>query len=245
MGCKNVGDSNKHHRQNNKHSSDNQQVAERNEEGRTEIITKEVIETVQPDGSVVKQTIIQKSYEEPASKGNNVKKKEVKFKDGNSSDSDEGEDKGGELNLNKFIQEALQTHNQLRSKHRSPALRVNQELNKIAQKYAEKIAKSNSFEHSDNTFKGDNLGENLFMCGGYLITGKEMSQQWYNEIKDYNFNKATFGSNTGHFTQLIWADSIEVGFGAAKAKDGSYYGVANYYPAGNVMGNFAPNVKRA
>lgn len=147
-------------------------------------------------------------------------------------------------NLQEFINEALKTHNDLRSKHLSPSLKLNKDLNQIAQKYAEKIARSNNFAHSDNEYKGDPLGENLYMCGGYKITGKEMSQAWYNEIKDYDFKRGAPSSGTGHFTQLIWADSKEVGFGFAKAKDGSYYGVANYYPAGNYQGEYLDNVKQ-
>lgn len=146
-------------------------------------------------------------------------------------------------NLQDFINEALRIHNDLRSKHSSPPLKINKELNQIAQKYSETIARSGNFEHSDNDYKGDPLGENLYMCGGYKITGKEMSQEWYNEIKDYDFRKTKPSSGTGHFTQVVWANSQEVGFGFAKAKDGSYYGVANYYPAGNYQGEYAENVK--
>ncbi len=33
--------------------------------------------------------------------------------------------------------------------------------------------------------------------------------------------------------KLVWKTTREVGFGVAKASDGSFYGVANYYPAGS------------
>lgn len=146
--------------------------------------------------------------------------------------------------LSDFIQEALKAHNDYRSNHSAPPLVINKELNSIAQQYAEKIAHSGNFAHSGNKFHGDHLGENLDMCGGMKLTGRSMTQAWYNEIKQYDFNKATFSSCTGHFTQLVWVNTQQVGFGVAKAKDGSYYGVANYYPAGNYLGQFAENVKK-
>ena len=66
--------------------------------------------------------------------------------------------------------------------------------------------------------------------------------QWYDEIKDYDFNKASFIPGTGHFTQVVWKNSREVGFGVAQASDGSFYAVANYFPAGNWSGEFRENV---
>jgi uncharacterized protein YkwD len=146
------------------------------------------------------------------------------------------------LDLNELRQEALTAHNQYRQKHRAPPLKLNIELNEIAQRYAEELAAKDLFQHSQNTWKGENIGENLFMCSGYLITGHAMTKSWYDEIKDYNFNKATFSSGTGHFTQVVWVDSQYVGFGAAKSRSGYYIGVANYYPAGNFLGQFYKNV---
>ena len=33
----------------------------------------------------------------------------------------------------------------------------------------------------------------------------------YQEIKDYNFKSPVFSEKTGHFTQLLWKDSTEIG----------------------------------
>ena len=146
---------------------------------------------------------------------------------------------------NSFQKEALDTHNNYRKKHHANNLVLNKDLCNIAQKYAEYLAKTGNFEHSSNSYNGNPLGENLFACYGIKINGKMMTDDWYNEIKQYNFNKPGFISGTGHFTQIIWKDSKEVGFGYAQGSDGYYYGVANYYPAGNYMGEFEYNVLRA
>ena len=141
-----------------------------------------------------------------------------------------------------FVQDSLQAHNKYRTKHHAPPLKINSELNRIAQQYANYLAQNDCFQHSDNEYRGESLGENLYMCYGTKITGKAMTDAWYNEIKQYNFNASTFTSGTGHFTQVVWKDSKEVGFAYAQSRSGNYYGVANYYPAGNFMGEFRKNV---
>ena len=37
-------------------------------------------------------------------------------------------------------------------------------------------------------------------------------QAWYDEVKDYNFSYGGFAMNTGHFTQLVWRDTVKVAF---------------------------------
>ncbi len=144
-----------------------------------------------------------------------------------------------------FQKSALDAHNNYRAKHHVGKLVLNQELCDIAQKYAEELARTGNFAHSGNSFHDDNMGENLFACYGMKITGKMMTDDWYNEVKQYNFNNPGYISGTGHFTQIVWKGSKQVGFGYAQARDGYYYGVANYYPAGNFIGEFEDNVFRA
>ena len=144
-----------------------------------------------------------------------------------------------------FQKSALDAHNNYRAKHHVGKLVLNQELCDIAQKYAEELARTGNFAHSGNSFHDDNIGENLFACYGMKITGKMMTDDWYNEVNQYNFNNPGYISGTGHFTQIVWKGSKQVGFGYAQARDGYYYGVANYYPAGNFIGEFEDNVFRA
>lgn len=71
-----------------------------------------------------------------------------------------------------------------------------------------------------------------------INSGERATMQWYNEIEKYDYGNPRFVSGTGHFTQLVWKNSKQVGFGFAQSKDGSFYAVANYYPAGNYQGQF-------
>lgn len=144
---------------------------------------------------------------------------------------------------NNFIAECLQSHNKYRAKHHSPPLRLNKDLCKIAQSYADRLLATKTFQHSTNKYKGKDLGENLFMVNGKPATGEMATADWYSEIKMYNFRK-DYQKGTGHFTQLVWKDTTDVGFGIAYKND-LYYVVANYFPAGNFLGKFSVNVLRA
>ena len=133
-----------------------------------------------------------------------------------------------------FVESALNMHNHYRAQHGAEPLTVSQDLNKIAQDYANHIAKINQKVHSQNKYKGEQLGENIYWCTGTPIEGAAMTTTWYDEIKDYNFNKPGFKNGTGHFTQVVWKGSKQVGFGYAQSSDGDYFGVANYFHAGNM-----------
>ncbi len=147
------------------------------------------------------------------------------------------------FDLEEFRKECLNEHNKHRRNHRVCDLKFNNDLQTIAQKYAEKLAATNSFKHSGNSFNGDDLGENLYMQGGLAMVGELPTNSWYDEINDYSFNNPDKSKgDIGHFTQLVWKESEEVGIGCAQSSDGSFYCVANYYPAGNCLGEFKKNV---
>ena len=159
----------------------------------------------------------------------------------NSKNINEGKASNSNDDYNSFCFETLQSHNKYRKIHHSPPLSLNKEICQISQKYAENLANNDIFQHSDNKYKGEELGENLFMCKGKEATGEYVTKSWYDEIKDHDFNGG-FQNNTGHFTQLVWKGSKEVGFGFSKSKSGYTYVVANYFPAGNFSGQFRANV---
>jgi uncharacterized protein YkwD len=104
----------------------------------------------------------------------------------------------------KFILEALSAHNEHRKTHGCEPLILNQDLNKIAQTYADYLAQINALTHSSNTYRGQSLGENLVYFYDSKLNyypGKIATAQWYNEIKDHNFGKDN-QKGTGHFTQV-------------------------------------------
>jgi uncharacterized protein YkwD len=57
-----------------------------------------------------------------------------------------------------FVKDALDEHNRLRRMHGVPYLKLNRELCNIAQEWAEKVASTGKFEHSNNKYDGQSLG---------------------------------------------------------------------------------------
>jgi len=105
------------------------------------------------------------------------------------------------------------------------------ELAAVAQKYAEKLAASDcELEHS----QGNSYGENLFWGMGRVYTALDGSKSWYEEKADTPYDNRTYN----HYTQMIWANTTQVGAGVAKCPDGSYIVVANYNPPGNYTGQY-------
>ena len=140
-----------------------------------------------------------------------------------------------------FANEALIAHNIYREKHHVPPVTLNREICLLAQKHANIMALNEDFLHSHNSYKGEELAENLFMFTGNKISGENMVETWYNEGKDYDYN-GDFQKGSGHFTQIVWKETKEVGFAYAQSKNGTFYAVGHYYPPGNFLGEFSNNV---
>ncbi|CAF1407867.1 unnamed protein product [Adineta steineri] len=139
----------------------------------------------------------------------------------------------------------LDHHNYLRARHCARPLQLDNQLNTIAQNYAQYLASTNKFQHSNNGY-----GENLWMSSSSApittIDGEEATQDWYDEIKYYSFSKPGFSSQTGHFTQVVWGGSTHLGVGIAFSSNSrSVYIVTNYYPPGNYQGQFGQHVSPA
>lgn len=57
-------------------------------------------------------------------------------------------------------------------------------------------------------------------------------------INPFNLN---FQYLLGHFTQIVWKNTTEMGIAMAK-RDGTCVIVACYHPRGNIVGQFTENV---
>ncbi|XP_018084491.1 GLI pathogenesis-related 2 L homeolog isoform X2 [Xenopus laevis] len=141
-----------------------------------------------------------------------------------------------------FEQEALDVHNRYRRQHGAPPLQLSRELCDSSRKWADYLLSINALQHSNTT-----NGENLWYKWNSSMrdaSGSEVVDTWYNEIKDYNFGRPGFQSNTGHFTQVVWKDSREVGIAKAVDGKGMVIAVAQYSPAGNITnpGYFQKNI---
>lgn len=77
--------------------------------------------------------------------------------------------------------------------------------------------------------------------------GQKVSEAWYNEIKDYDFENPNQVEDveTREFTQMVWKKSSRLGCGIGVASSqNEYYIVVRYTPKGNVAGAFDVNVPK-
>jgi glioma pathogenesis-related protein 2 len=129
-------------------------------------------------------------------------------------------------------QTLLDTHNAYRAKHCVPLLTWSPEVAATAQVWANRCVFDHDY-HSD-------FGENL--AWGTQLSAHEAVQLWYEEIGEYNYASPGFGP-AGHFTQVIWRGSRQLGCGKAICGRDVYW-VCRYSPAGNYDSEFAANVPR-
>ena len=126
---------------------------------------------------------------------------------------------------------ALEIHNNARQAVGVPPLSWSDQLASEAQAYAQQLARKGKFEHSNS-----DDGENLYWYSATATTPcTDASESWLEEINDYHHGKnwARNFSDVGHYTQMVWSGTKQVGIGVAIASDGSTYVVARYHPAGN------------
>ncbi|CAH3169732.1 unnamed protein product [Porites evermanni] len=141
--------------------------------------------------------------------------------------------------MNKFGKEALDVHNKYRVLHQVPELKWSRKLEKDAETWANQLAKEGRLKHDDT-----DDGENVYaVMGKDDVTGAEVVDRWYSEVEKYDFNNPGFKSGIGHFTQVVWKETKELGIAKAKSDDGKIFVVARYHPAGNYMNQFQDNVK--
>lgn len=131
-----------------------------------------------------------------------------------------------------FTSAVLNSTNEYRSQHDAEPLTWNGTLSKFAASYLE--AAECEFEHS-----GGPYGENLAI--GYPNATAAV-EAWGEEREEYDFDDAEFDKKTGHFTQLVWNGTTDVGCGRALCGERGWYLVCEYWPPGNVAGEFEGEV---
>jgi len=137
-----------------------------------------------------------------------------------------------------FIKSITERHNYYRQNHNAQPLKWNPAIQKFAQAWADKIAAEDRMYHR----QPNKYGENIYWQSGGNLNGSSPVDNWYSEIKNYNYNNPGFSMTTGHFTQVVWAGSTEFGCGKASSRNGGTYIVCNYNPPGNYQGMFPKNV---
>jgi pathogenesis-related protein 1 len=132
----------------------------------------------------------------------------------------------------------IDAHNKVRASHCAPALTWSTELAAVAQKWANTLkSKGCVFGHSPQ----QKFGENLAAGTSGALDPESTVGMWYDEIKLYKFPAGGFSMQTGHFTQVVWTTTKQVGCGQVTCGGNDIY-VCNYDPPGNWEGQYKEHV---
>jgi uncharacterized protein YkwD len=131
----------------------------------------------------------------------------------------------------------LDAHNRYRAQHCAPPLTWSPKLEQFAQQWANKLKDDGcKFGHS-----GGRYGENLAAGTTKTLDGTSVTAMWYDEIKLYDFKSGGFSMETGHFTQVVWKASTQLGCAKTTCR-GMDIWVCEYDPPGNVERGYRANV---
>ena len=141
-----------------------------------------------------------------------------------------------------FDARILAAHNAERARMGIQPLRWNPMLAAQAGVWARDLASRGAFEHARDRL---GAGENLWMgTSGYyspeaMIGAFIAEKQYFRPGKFPEVSSSGRWQDVGHYTQLIWAGTTEVGCAAATG-NGRDVLVCRYLPAGNVIGQAVP-----
>ncbi len=84
------------------------------------------------------------------------------------------------------------------------------------------------------------VGENIYASGGTAIAADAVGL-WMSEAGNYNYTANTCNGTCGHYTQIVWRDSVKLGCAVGNCPSIPYPNsiVCDYGPGGNI-GNQRP-----
>ena len=148
---------------------------------------------------------------------------------------------GGTAARADFNERLLAAHNAERAAIGVPPLAWNDGLANEARAWANQLAATGRFEHSPDAAGEEPEGENLWAGTPRAYSPEAMVGLWVAEKKDYrrgvfpNNSRSGDVENVGHYTQLIWRGSGEVGCATAVGRSEEFL-VCRYSQAGNIYG---------
>ncbi|UXE64114.1 MAG: CAP family protein [Woronichinia naegeliana WA131] len=137
-----------------------------------------------------------------------------------------------------MAQEILDAHNSYRSQVGVPPLTWSDTLAREANEWAKHLSDTGTFGHSGA--KGE--GENIWMGTANSYSFAQMIQSFGNEKQHFvagtfpNVSNTGNWADVGHYTQMVWSNTTQVGCAGWNRSDGKYVLVCRYSPPGNVLG---------
>jgi pathogenesis-related protein 1 len=131
-----------------------------------------------------------------------------------------------------LAQEMLEIHNAFRTDVNLPPLQWSSRLAEYSQAWANTLIANNLSMHNPNS----PYGENIFISGPGS-TPSEVVEKWASELTDYSYQTNSCKSVCGHYTQLVWRDTLKVGCAVARNEHREIW-VCSYDPPGNYRGEW-------
>ncbi|CAH8384558.1 unnamed protein product [Eruca vesicaria subsp. sativa] len=126
-------------------------------------------------------------------------------------------------------------HNRARAEVGVGPLRWDNQVAAYARNYAnERKGFGCNMEHSSGPY-----GENIAWSSGGM-TGVAAVAMWVKEQVDYDYSSNTCAWNEvcGHYTQVVWRDSVKLGCAKVRCSNGNTFITCNYDPPGNYEGQW-------
>ncbi|QQR65111.1 hypothetical protein IPH92_00830 [Candidatus Kaiserbacteria bacterium] len=142
----------------------------------------------------------------------------------------------------------LHAHNEVREEHGLTPLTWSNTLAESAREWGKILTKNEcDFYHDPNTSYGENLYWQWITDSdnsSLISTPEEAVTWWADEIRFYNYKKNTCrrGEDCGHYTQIVWADTTQVGcsvntcFDRHNDNTQTDLWICRYDPPGNIEG---------
>jgi pathogenesis-related protein 1 len=140
---------------------------------------------------------------------------------------------GGEKMATGYAERMVEELNKVRRDHLVGPVTWSNELSEAAGVWGRELIKNGcTLKHDPAKKHGENLAK------GYR-TPEAAVAEWAGEEKDYDYSSNTCadGKVCGHYTQIVWADTTEVGCQQYDCPaDKQPVLVCRFFPAGNVIG---------
>ncbi|KAK4424275.1 Pathogenesis-related leaf protein 4 [Sesamum alatum] len=128
-------------------------------------------------------------------------------------------------------QDYVDAHNVARAEMGVGPIVWDENVTAFAQNYVSQRIGDCNLVHSTDRPYGENLAK-----GSGDFTGRAAVDLWVGEKPFYDYSSnSCVGGECGHYTQVVWRNSVRLGCARAQCNDGWWFISCNYDPPGNYI----------
>jgi uncharacterized protein YkwD len=143
----------------------------------------------------------------------------------------QGQRSGEGLTRSSLARDILAAHNGVRARVGVAPVKWSERLAASSQEWADTLFARKQFVHRPNS----RYGQNLFEIRGAASSPAQVVKVWAEESRNYDYSSNKCHGVCGHYTQIIWGDTKEVGCAVARGERREVW-VCEYDPPGNWVG---------